>query len=494
MGALVSLPLAPVSMAGSWIASCCGAAACSAFCNPSMNPLAGTFKSSVATRITYAFFFLINSIISWISLSSWLTNQVEKLTWGLFKLGTAYCRENGCTGFTNVHRINFSLGMLHLILAGLLMGVKSTSNPRGVIQNGYWMSKIFVWFLFVVLSYVIPDSFFVFWGNKLSIVFSTMFIGIGLILLVDFAHEWAETCLERIEEGEIYLDDDDGGIMHNGNFWRSVLIGGTLAMFIGTIVMTVIMYIYFSHEGCTLNTTAISINMVLCLLIAVMSVMPVVQEYNPNAGLAQASMCCVYCTYLIFSACLSEPDDKLCNPLIRSRGTRTLSIIVGAIFTFIAVAYTTTRAAANSAFSHGGSNAAYTGSQYDSVLDVISTQPERNEIRFQAIKRAVDEGSLPESALNDPSYFQYSDEDDSGEEKNYTKYNYFLFHVIFFLATQYIAALLTINVGVEETNGGFIPVGRTYFNTWVKIVSSWVCFALYGWSLVAPVVMPDRFL
>lgn len=463
---------------------------CSGFCSPSVNPLLKTFQSSVATRITYAVFFLVNSIISWVSLSNFLTKRLEKFTWGIFKFGQQYCRENGCTGFTNVHRINFSLGVMHLIMAALLVGVKSTRNPRGVIQNGYWISKLFVWGLTLFISYIIPDKFFIFWGNYLSIFFSTCFIGIGLILLVDFAHEWAETCLERIEEGEIYLndeDDEDGSSCTGDRFWRSLLVGGTLSMYLGTVLLTIVMYIFFARSGCGLNTAAVTVNLVLVSLITGLSVTPLVQEYNPNAGLAQSSMCCVYCTYLVFSACLSEPDDKLCNPLIRSKGTRTISVIVGAVFTFLAVAYTTTRAAGNSAFKHGED------SPYNSVADVVTSQPSgRSEMRMLAIRQAVDEGSLPESALNDPEYLNMDQTDDTGEEKNFTKYNYFLFHIIFFLATQYIAALLTINVHVDFDDG-FVPVGRTYFNTWVKIVSSWVCFALYGWSLVAPVLFPDRF-
>lgn len=508
MGAVLSLPLMPITMAGNWIASCCGAAICSGCFSPNLNPLARTFKSSIATRITYAIIFLINSILSWVSLSPQFVKLVEKISF----FGNQYCTENGCTGFTNVHRINFSLGLLHVILAGLLIGVKSTSNPRGVIQNGYWFFKLFILLIFLIISFIIPDKFFVFWGNYFSIFFSTLFIGIGLILLVDFAHEWAETCMEKIEENEIYLDDDDEssslpsfcGCLKGNNFWRTLLVGGTLTMYISSIIMTIIMYIYFSQKGCSLNTTAITLNLVFIFIVTGLSVTPVVQEYNPNAGLAQSSMCCIYCTYLIFSACLSEPDDKQCNPLIRNTGTRTASILIGAIFTFIAVAYTTTRAAANSAFSHDSdnSNTNYIGSQYDSVADVMvqTQQPKaRNEMRVEAIRQAVEQGSLPESALTDPSYFQFDDdevnnENDLGEEKHFTKYNYFLFHVIFFLATQYIAALLTINVGIEPTEGGFIPVGRTYFNTWVKIISSWVCYALYIWTLVAPVLFPDRFL
>jgi len=27
---------------------------------------------------------------------------------------------------------------------------------------------------------------------------------------------------------------------------------------------------------------------------------------------------------------------------------------------------------------------------------------------------------------------------------------------------------------------------------WVKIVSSWICIGLYVWTLVAPILLPDR--
>lgn len=27
---------------------------------------------------------------------------------------------------------------------------------------------------------------------------------------------------------------------------------------------------------------------------------------------------------------------------------------------------------------------------------------------------------------------------------------------------------------------------------WIKVISSWLCLALYGWTLVAPIVLPDR--
>lgn len=474
MGCCISIPL-----------SCC--------LQQTGNLCSTTLRSSVATRIVYALIFLTNSLLSWCSLSNSLTGYLEHLSWGLFKVGNKYCREHGCIGFTNVQRLNFCLGALHLSLAFLLVGVRSTSNPRASIQNGWWGTKITSLWILIFLSYLFPDKFFVIWGNYFSIIFSTVFIGIGLILLVDFAHEWAETCMEKIEEGEIYLDDDlQEGCLEGTNFWRTILVGGTLSMYVAVIIMTILMYTYFAQSGCTMNTTVITINFLLVIIITIISISPIVQDYNPNAGIAQSSMCCIYCTYLVFSACLSEPDDKMCNPLIRSGGTRNATVIMGAIMTFAAVAYTTTRAAANSAFSHN--NKISDNIYYDEIT--LNSQPKkRSQMRYEALRQAVNEGSLPESALNDVSYFEDLDNlnDEEGEEKHYTKYNYVLFHIIFFLATQYIAALLTINVASEAGEGGFVPVGRTYFNTWLKIVSSWVCYLLYSWTILAPVAFPDRF-
>ncbi|CAG88283.2 DEHA2E16676p [Debaryomyces hansenii CBS767] len=475
MGAAISLPLIPITS----LASCCGAATCSALCTS----IGGTFQSSILTRITYAFILLLNSLFSWIALSPFIVHKLEKASFGFIN---NKCGPDGseCISFTSVYRINFALGIFHLILAGLLVNVKSTSNPRAVIQNGCWKMKIFAWLSLITVNFLlIPDNFFIFYGNNIAIIFSTIFLGIGLILLVDFAHAWAETCLEKIE-----MEDLTGEGEYNAGFWKKLLIGGTLTMYISSIVLTIIMYWFFAGSGCNMNRTAITLNVVFGIIISIMSVNQTIQESNPHAGLAQSSMVVIYCTYLVMSAVSSEPDDKYCNPLIRSKGTRTASVVLGAFFTFIAVAYTTTRAAANSAFID-------LDTAIDSSDGYISSQPNvRNEMRYQAIKQAVDEGSLPESALNQMNLYDDESNGDNAndEERNTVKYNYTLFHIIFFLATQYVATLLTINVQQDDL-GDFVPVGRTYFSSWVKIVSSWVCFVLYGWSLIAPVLWPDRF-
>ena len=85
-------------------------------------------------------------------------------------------------------------------------------------------------------------------------------------------------------------------------------------------------------------------------------------------------MVCVYCTYLTFSAVVMEPDDKHCNPLVRARGARTSTVVLGALVTMLTIAYTTTRAATQGFVmgnpSAGGSNNPYSQVPSDDESDL----------------------------------------------------------------------------------------------------------------------------
>ena len=243
-----------------------------------------------------------------------------------------------------------------------------------------------------------------------------------------------------------------------------------------------------------LNFADFQVNLIVLLIISFLSVHPAIQEYNPKAGLAQSAMVAIYCTYLTMSAVSMEPDDKHCNPLTRATGTRTVTVVIGAVITMLTIAYTTTRAATQG-FALASNNAhAYAKiNDEDIEHDMIDQQPAstRREMRAEALRAAVEAGSLPANALDDDD-----DDDDEPEtkddERSGTQYNYTLFHVIFLLATCWVATLLTQSLNPQES-GDFRAVGRSYWASWVKIVSAWICYTIYGWSLVAPVVLPERF-
>ncbi|KAL6858499.1 serine incorporator domain-containing protein [Trichoderma novae-zelandiae] len=430
----------------------------------------------IATRIAYALLLLVNSILAWIMLTDWAIEKLQHLALDYVKIN---CPTGQCYGWLAAHRINFALGLLHLIFAGLLFGVRSSKSPRAAIQNGYWGPKIIAWLALIVMSFLIPDRFFMFWGNYVSFAAAMLFLILGLILLVDLAHTWAEYCLAQIDETD-------------SRFWRFVLVGSTLGMYLASIAMTVVQYIFFAQGNCAMNQAAITVNLLLWIIISLVSINPTVQEYNPKAGLAQAAMVAVYCTYLTMSAVSMEPDDKNCNPLVRAQGTRTTSVVIGAIVTMLTVAYTTTRAATQS-LGLGGNGDAIRLPE-DDEHDLVTQQPmDRRVMRAEVLRRAVEEGSLPADAL-----LSDDESDDGGDhphddERASTQYNYSMFHIIFFLATAWVSTLLTLNYEEATRDGNFATVGRTYGASWVKIVSAWICHGMYIWTLVAPIVLPERF-
>jgi serine incorporator 1/3 len=258
--------------------------------------------------------------------------------------------------------------------------------------HSWWGPKVLLWLVLVVVSFFIPNGFFMFWGNYVSMIGATIFILLGLVLLVDFAHSWSETCLENWENSE-------------SNLWQWILIGSTAGAYVATIALTGVLYGFFASKGCGLNQFFISFNLALAVIATVICVHPKVQEYNPRSGLAQAGMVAAYCTYLVMSAVGNHAHES-CNPLRRGgagtvQGTRTTTVVLGAVFTFLAIAYSTTRAATQSRALVGKKRdgAVHLGGDETSLLHghselgVVNTQPSRTESpRYQALLAAVEAG------------------------------------------------------------------------------------------------------
>lgn len=257
--------------------------------------------------------------------------------------------------------------------------------PASYLRRGqrWWGPKVLAWLVLVAISFFIPNGFFMFWANYVSLLGATVFILIGLVLLVDFAHSWSETCLEKWEET-------------GSSLWQFILIGSSLGLYVASITMTGILYGFFAGSGCTLNRFFISFNLALSIIITAMSIHPVIQDANPRSGLSQSSMVVAYCTYLITSA-VANHTHTTCNPLHNGSGsaTRNTAAVLGAAFTFLAIAYSTTRAATQSRALVGnakkGGNIRLSDGEHE--IGVITTQPSRHDNpRYQAILAAVEAG------------------------------------------------------------------------------------------------------
>ncbi|KAE8689881.1 60S ribosomal protein L13a-4-like [Hibiscus syriacus] len=85
------------------------------------------------------------------------------------------------------------------------------------------------------------------------------------------------------------------------------------------------------------------------------------------------------------------------------------------------------------------------------------------------------------------------DKVDEHEEQGKNKpvsYSYAFFHIIFSLASMYSAMLLTgWSTSVGES-GKLVDVG--WPSVWVRIITGWATAGLYIWSLLAPILFPER--
>jgi len=432
---------------GSNLAWCAGSATCKLL---GLNKI---FKSSIATRVAYAMMLLCTSIASWLMLTPFAS---KKLTYIIGKGSYFFdtdenCKDGHCYSMLAIYRICFASSTLHIIFSILMIGVTNSKQIRGKIQNGFWGPKILIWLIATILTFFISNGFFIFWSRYIALVGSVLFMLIQLIILIDFSYSWVELFINN------YENTDDKRYMY-------VLIVSTFGMLIGAIVLTVVMYVMFGKSGCSLNQVFISLNLFLCILITIISILPEVQYANPQSGIAQASMIVIYATYIVCSAISNEPDDaKHCNPF--NKKTQVTSTILGVFFTFISIAYSTTRAAANGIFLGD-----------DDVNEPLIDSSEKVKLK----------GS------NDTDSDSEDNDFDDDERRN-TVYNYSFFHLIFGLAGMYIAMLLTDWNTISASNNFTLIVGQSWSSVWVKIITSWIAIILYLWTVVAPIFYPDNF-
>ncbi|KAL3197326.1 hypothetical protein MRX96_044954 [Rhipicephalus microplus] len=252
MGGLLSL-----CSVGS-LACCCGSAACSLCCSA-----CPSCRNSTSTRIMYALMLLLTTIVACI-MSPRLCESTD------------VCKS--AVGYLAVYRLLFALTLFFIAFSMMMIGVKSSKDPRAGIQNGFWALKYLVLIGAMVGAFFIPNgaSFGQVW-MYFGMIGGFLFILIQLILIIDFAHSWANSWVEKFEESQ-------------SKGWYCALLTFTLLHYALAIAAVVLFYIFYTQaEGCSLQKFFISINLIICVILSVVSVLPKVQEVQPSSGLLQSS-------------------------------------------------------------------------------------------------------------------------------------------------------------------------------------------------------------
>eukprot|EP00118_Oscarella_pearsei_P004735 m.20702 g.20702 ORF g.20702 m.20702 type:complete len:461 (+) comp28064_c0_seq4:53-1435(+) len=445
---------------------CVGSAACSLCCSccPSV-------RSSIMGRATYVLVLLIGCILSAVLLSSAVEDTFLKIP-GLcediakWTLGDKQkCDEirNGTSDFFSyfgVYRICFSLAGFYFILMLLMFNVKSSSDCRTGVQNGFWLFKILFLIGLVVVSFFIPAGPFGKAMTVIGMIGAFIFIIIQLLLLVDFAHSWAESWLQKAEDNRI---------------WYYLMFTVAFMCYAAVLAALILFSIFFTDgEGCSLNKFFIGLNFSLCVIISVLAVVPKIQEVNPRSGLLQAAVVSLFIMYVTWSGLSDEPYGPGANcqyynsTSTQSRnpfgGSQTGSAVFGLVLMFVLVIYSSVRMSTNS------------------QLDKLSFNPSSKDDAQVALLDTNGKESEPGDSEGGKVW------DDESES---VAYNYSFFHFMFLLASLYVMVTLT-GWYSPQRSGDTLQYAQNMAAVWVKMSSVWLCVIVYIWTLIAPIVLPDR--
>jgi len=475
MGAIISL--------GSTAACCFGSAAC-AICNccPSM------CNSSIASRIMYAILLLVTTALCCIMLAPGLQDSLAKVPFcdshgdmvatggilqqvGLDNPLAGKSLQVDCrvvVGFQAVYRLCLIVTLFFFLMSLIMIGVRSSNDPRSGIQNGFWGFKYLLIIGGMIGSFWIPDGSFGEVWMVFGMIGGFLFILIQLVLIVDFAHSWAEAWYSNYQEEE-------------SKGWLAALLTATIAMYAGALTAFILLITYYTGSvtgECKLHEFFASINLIICFGLSIVSILPKVQEHMPQSGLLQSAMVSLYVLYLTWSAVSNSPYDS-CKPASffptpTPNTTTTTTVappgptteppvshpnfstdsIVGLVIWFLCVLY--------SSISTSGQGAKLTGG--DRVLLKEDTGAQGGDVEAGTVR---------------------------DNEEDEVAYSWSLFHVMFMLATLYVMMTLT-NWYSPSATADLSSYNNNSAAMWVKMTSSWLACGIYLWSMVAPAVLQDR--
>lgn len=79
---------------------------------------------------------------------------------------------------------------------------------------------------------------------------------------------------------------------------------------------------------------------------------------------------------------------------------------------------------------------------------------------------------------------------ESGSGEDAVPYRPDCFHLIFALASAYVAMLFT-NWDLNDV-GEDLSIDKGWTSAWIKIATQWFTFLLYAWTLMSPSILSDR--
>lgn len=348
------------------------------------------------------------------------------------------------------YRLGIAFIIYHVVMAVLLMGVRSTLDARAKIYHSLWPIKII--FLIVLVSLFLwsdysADPTEIYAWNSILGYGAIIYLCIQVLLVLDLAYDLVDRLLIwwDEEESESMSLDEESPLLP-----KIVLFGGTLALYCISIGGLIFSLTWANQE--TQSKFIILFSIASIIVSVVLSMLPYIQEANPHSGLFQPAILGV------FSGALLLKSLSYTQVIVPNFVQKTIYWIL-LIFS-------------------------YMGFLRMSVND-MSSAPGFQRISGNTEGDKGDGGGEVLGVLTEGGAI---DED----EERVSRFKYSLFHLTFALAMAYTVMYLTDWTSLSNTNGTYTTSDPLSYSWYGYIFSSFLVPIFYIWSLFAPIIFSEN--
>lgn len=413
--------------------------------------------SPMVSSILYGVILMGGAVVA--LLAKHLSQYVKNKYRGFCEFGPSTITKQICVENQTVYRVCFVLTVFFLFCAGV------TAFHRHYHYTS-WISKIsLIATIYGLSSWLVPAQVFASYREAARWC-SAVFIIMQVFVLVDFAHNLHENLGKYMtEDGE---ENDDNSVRAKA-LYLALSILSLILMVVGIVCL------YALFAPCALHTGLITVTTILSVISLIISVLGAV-----NKGILPPMIIGMYCVLMTYQALVVNPDKQCQSQWFNPEEQMPTWLLVLSLgFMVLQIGYTSIRAASNTATFVDSSITHTTTTTRNSAL---TSDPYQYDVGYQEQEH--------EKKHNYSSLDNARSSGGSDEQEEVSPPKHWLFHLVMAFASMYMAMILT-NWG-NDMGASMNNSEASLHSFWIKIVAVWLSYAVYIWTLIAPLVFPDR--